>query len=466
VVSNLKSSAAMQPKAREAGRRMPTILIGVQDTCNYFASLATGFRELGCRAYFLDISTIGLAVPDEQTLPTILRFFRSSRRKFNLTRDLPRWSPWRYLATARALTAQGLLFLWMAFCVDAAIFKSGQSYSSGALDVRLLRLLGRRIIFFYVGSDSRPLYLAGVDPNSVAMDVVFRRVNEAHDALRRAEALVDVVVANPLSAQFHRSPICIAQILGNTLDPKNIKSAKASEPRRRSEEENQARPLRVVHAPSLAALKGTDRIRAAVESMIDKGNAVDYIEISGRPNHEVLALLTTADLVIDELFSDSYGGMLAHEACALGIPVLVCGYGAAELQRLLPVEAQVPSIFGTPDEFPALLERALLDRDFRAAVAAATEGYSERTTARSVAERFLAVVEDRAPASWYTDPAQLRYVEGVAGPAENVAAIVRAYIARFGIPALRLDHNPALRDRLVAFAYKNISRPALDQLSA
>lgn len=445
-----------------SGRRLPTILIGDQDTCGYFASLAAGFRALGCRAYFLDVSPAALAGDETQSLPAILRFYRLACHSFNKTRHLSRFSPKRYLITARHLIAYALLLGWMLTFVDTAIFKSGKGYSESGWDMRLLRVLGRRVVSFFVGSDSRPLYLAGVDPMTIDLETIARRVTEAREVVRRAEELSDIVVANPLSAQMHERPICIAQIIGNTLDPAKIARAK-SIPRPKRIDRNS---VRIVHAPSLETLKGTDRIRAAMEAMAKKGFSIDYVEVSGRPNEEVLALLTTADLVIDELYSDSYGGMLAHEACALGVPVLVCGYGADTLQELIPPGARTPSIFGRPEQFLMLLEKALKDVSYRKSIAAATASYGERTSAKSVAARLLAVIEGRAPDSWYVDPRKLEYVEGVAGPAENVAAIVRAYVARYDVSGLQLEHNPGLRDRLVAFSGSASASPTLDRLSA
>lgn len=430
--------------------KMPVILIGIQDTCGYFASLRAGFTELGCEAYFVDIGESAMRSPDSQPLPLVPRLYRSAWRNFASTRSWSRLSPVRYAATARFLISHALFLAWIMVKVDAAIFKSGQTFSMRGWDVRLLRALGGRVAFFYVGSDSRPPYLAGVDPTTVNPDAVYKRVIETHTALRVAEQRADVIVANPLSAQFHRKPICIAQIIGNTLDSRRLKQLKAEGCN--SQSVTPGRPVRVVHAPSLGTLKGTEKIRAAIAGLVGKGLNIEYIELTGRTNEEVLATLATSDVVIDELYSDSHGGMLAHEASALGVPVLVCTYGAEDLGKIIPVEAQVPSVLGHPADLESLLERLVGDGDFRHRAAQRTFAYAQRTAARSAAARFLAVIQGRAPRDWFFDPAELRYFYGVAGPAANVAAIVKAFVNKFGTQALLLDDKPELRDRLLAFA--------------
>ncbi len=430
-------------------RKKPVILIGVQDTCNIFAALCSGFRAIGCDAYFVNLGGVSLK-RDSTELPVIPRFYHSAYKRFSATRTLSRLNPLRYWTTGRMLMAYALFLGWIVARVDAAIFKSGESFSDRGWDMRLLRKLGRRIIIYYVGSDSRPPYLAGVSPDTVDLETLYKRVIETRKALRRAEMRADVVVVNPLSAQFHQKPICIDQVINNSLDPERIARAQfaASDTAR----ETSIRPLRIVHAPSSAALKGTDRIRAAVANLAQKGYRVEYIELSGRPNDEVLATLAGCDIAIDQLYSDCYGGMFAHEACALGKPVIVCGYGATELARIVPKWARLPSVFGHPDELEVMLERLVSDHEYRRETAEQMRRYAPTMGAAAVAARFLDVIENRAPKEWYFDPASISYVEGVAGPAENVATIVRRFVDRFGPSALGLDDKPALRDRLLTFA--------------
>jgi len=80
--------------------------------------------------------------------------------------------------------------------------------------------------------------------------------------------------------------------------------------------------LRIAHAPSKRAVKGTEAVLAAVESLQAKGAPIELDLIEGVPNREARARYAKADVVIDQLRIGWYG-MLAIESMALGKPVVV-----------------------------------------------------------------------------------------------------------------------------------------------
>ena len=54
---------------------------------------------------------------------------------------------------------------------------------------------------------------------------------------------------------------------------------------------------------------------------------IEFVEITNRPNSEVIAKLQQCDLVIDQLYSDSTMTGIAYEAAELAKPTIVSGYG-------------------------------------------------------------------------------------------------------------------------------------------
>lgn len=97
--------------------------------------------------------------------------------------------------------------------------------------------------------------------------------------------------------------------------------------------------VRVMHAPSQQAFKGTKYIELAVENLKRKGVEFDYIRVSGMAHEEAMELYKTADLIVDQLCGGSHG-IFACEAMALGKPV-IC-YILPEL------------VAGFPDGFPII----------------------------------------------------------------------------------------------------------------
>ncbi|HZE29177.1 MAG TPA: hypothetical protein VE055_03700, partial [Gaiellaceae bacterium] len=80
--------------------------------------------------------------------------------------------------------------------------------------------------------------------------------------------------------------------------------------------------LRIAHAPSKRAVKGTDAVLAAVESLRRRGAPVELDLIEGVPNVEARLRYAAADVVVDQLRVGWYG-MFAIESMALAKPVVV-----------------------------------------------------------------------------------------------------------------------------------------------
>lgn len=126
------------------------------------------------------------------------------------------------------------------------------------------------------------------------------------------------------------------------------------------------RPL-VVHAPTNAKLKGTDRALAALQELADDGT-IRLRHLDRVPPAEMPHQLAQADIILDQFALGSYGA-LAVESLASGRLVLghvsdhVRGYVREATGQELPiVEANV-------DTLPEVLRSLLADRDHSRAVA-------------------------------------------------------------------------------------------------
>jgi glycosyltransferase involved in cell wall biosynthesis len=72
----------------------------------------------------------------------------------------------------------------------------------------------------------------------------------------------------------------------------------------------------VVHAPSKAAIKGTDLVEPVLESLAADG-VIEYRRAEGLSHDEMAALYRSADVVLDQFRLGSYG-VTACEAMAAG----------------------------------------------------------------------------------------------------------------------------------------------------
>lgn len=80
-------------------------------------------------------------------------------------------------------------------------------------------------------------------------------------------------------------------------------------------------PMRVLHAPNHRAIKGTDHVIRAVESLRDEGFDIELVLAEKCPNSEIRDLMRQCDVVVDQLIIGWYA-MFAIEAMAMGKPVI------------------------------------------------------------------------------------------------------------------------------------------------
>lgn len=129
----------------------------------------------------------------------------------------------------------------------------------------------------------------------------------------------------------------------------------------------------VIHAPSLASLKGTEQVNRAIDNLRRKGLQFEYVELQGANHASVLAALERADLVIDQLLLGSHG-VLAVEAMGLGKPVM--SFILPDLIETYP--EGFPVINVNPDTLESKLKDWILDPERRHVAGVASRRYVER----------------------------------------------------------------------------------------
>jgi hypothetical protein len=334
---------------------------------------------------------------------------------------------------------------------------SSDTWVHRRLDLPLLRLLRKRIILVFTGSDHRPPYLDGwfgareSEPDWGDLARATRRVRQR---VATAERYADEIVALPASAHFHTRPIVDFLRVG-------IPFALRGDPGVSGPFEGEG--VRVLHSPSNPVGKGSDLVRAAIEALRAAGHAIDYVEIVGRPHREVLAALRDCDFVVDEVFSDTPMASLATEAAAFGKPAVVTGYYAELIGDQLPPEAIPPSLFEMPEQLTAAIERLLKDVAVRRELGERARGFAAQYwNPLVVAGRYLRVVDGDVPADWRWDPAHQRYLYGWGMSREAAARTVRALVREEGIASLELASNAALEAQILGLAdAEGTERPTL-----
>ena len=157
--------------------------------------------------------------------------------------------------------------------------------------------------------------------------------------------------------------------------------------------------VRVAHAPSKRAVKGTEAVLAAIEALRRRGVPIALDLIEGIPNREARRRYVEADLVVDQLRVGWYG-MFATEAMALAKPVVVHldEQAAAETEEAFGLE--LPLVRADEQSLEGVLERLVEERETLPELGRRSRAYVERVHAHtSVARRILEIYERVMPIS-------------------------------------------------------------------
>lgn len=425
------------------------VFIGLTEVAGYFGNLAKGLGELGIETKFVDLYAHPFQYAgDAGARDRLVDLYRSLSRRRAM---VPAGRKLRVLwwAWLQKVCALGIL-LKAAMTCDVFIFSSDTTFVR-YLDLPILRLLGKRLIFVFSGSDHRPPYMDGVAVTSLDDETVARcgvMTTRVKAKLRKVERQADVIVGHHLSAHLHERRIVPFLLLG-------IPFATTTRPRPTAPE-RAAGPVRIVHAPSTPRQKGTREIREAIEALRATGLAIELVELVNQRNQVVLEELARCDFVVDELYSDSRMAGLATEAAFFGKPTVVGGYARDEdmaIDGIYPPSSFAPVHHCHPDDIEEAIRRLVTDIPYRTALGERAREFVTRNWSPSaVARRYVALIENEIPESWMFDPREIRYVSGTGIPEAVTRAAVRRLVELRGVGALCLSDKPELEATLLAFA--------------
>jgi glycosyltransferase involved in cell wall biosynthesis len=260
-------------------------------------------------------------------------------------------------------------FLWAAPRFDVFHFHAGLTLLPRKLNLPALRALHKGIVFQSWGSDLRGRPASDVGYLHSAGAVIVGSYLTRRLAPRGPWPEYDVVPPAIVLTDWEPAP----------AEPGEV--------------------LRVAHAPSKRAVKGTDAVLAAIDSLRSRGVPIELDLIEGVPNREARLRYAAADVVIDQLLIGWYG-MLAIESMALGKPVVVHldEEAAAETEQALG--RKLPLIRATEASLADVLAGLVEARDSLPEIGRRSREYVEHVHAHlKVAERVLEIYERVMPIS-------------------------------------------------------------------
>jgi hypothetical protein len=349
---------------------------------------------------------------------------------------------------------QGLrlpLFIWALCTHDVFIFSFKTSFFC-KLDLPILKLFKKKIIYQFHGSDSRPPYI-GWGPKylehdkPLSQDQVMECIRQARkqkNALRIIDRYANAVIDIAPQAYFHERTFVNRLMVGLPSGPYELPQVSP----------NIKLPIRILHAPSHVAAKGTVLIRQIIERIKSKGYDINYIEVMNQPHEVVLEELRQCDIVFDQLYTDYSAPGFATEAYWFGKPVLSSGCAVELWEEILPDDKRPPSIYVRLEDIEANLEKLIADPVYRKAIGKKSRDFVlSRWHPKQVAQNYLKVIAGDIPKAWIVDPSKTKAVYGgFFTDASKAKEMTRKVIECGGIEALQLSDKPQVEQKFIEFA--------------
>lgn len=206
-----------------------------------------------------------------------------------------------------------LTFFRVVFKYNIFHFSYGESLWPYNLDLPIYRLLGKKIVMGYYGSDVIQTDIVQRYTLWTDQDIknIYPRANDnaKRAKLQKISSLVDQTTISDYSLLPYSPKSKVTRIAIN-IEGFPYVGAKAHHGK-----------IKIIHAPSNRDVKGTKFILAAVERLKKEKYPIEFILVENKPNTEAIKIYRGADIVIDEVKQGPYG-VLALECMALGKPVL------------------------------------------------------------------------------------------------------------------------------------------------
>jgi glycosyltransferase involved in cell wall biosynthesis len=146
--------------------------------------------------------------------------------------------------------------------------------------------------------------------------------------------------------------------------------------------------LRIVHAPTKRAVKGTDAVVAACEQLPVELDLVENVR-----HDEAVERYRRADIVVDQLKTGWYG-VFAIEGMALAKPVVTYLHDEAVARTEQAFGVQVPVVSATAETLVERLRPLVESAEERRRVGEASRAYVERVhDAEKLADRLIEIYE-------------------------------------------------------------------------
>jgi len=418
------------------------IFIGLTEIAGYYSNLKKGFQKIGVESSFINLSSHPFKYGGDDVPNIFVKLHKQNNKKIRKYKSKIVKAPFYLLNIMLKIP----IFIWAFHHHNVFIFGFSGSFFN-YFDLPILKYFNKKIIFVFNGSDERPPYIDGARHNLTISD--YKRITSRMKSnIVCISKYADYIVGSTNSSHFHQKSIINFVALGLPFNHPSDNNYVHGKTRRKG--------IRILHAPSDPIGKGSDRIRSSISELKRKEYDIEYIEITGRPHHEVIKELQNCDFIVDQVYGGPMAGF-ATEAAYFGKPNVAGGYYADYIHNDYFPEHIPPSLYCHPDNLTSAIERLIVDEEYRLELGKrAQEFVRTRWAPEQVARRYLQIIEGTIPEEYMFDPNTIRYVQGYGMPESKSKEIIRNMIEQYGIESLCLSDKPELEQRFRDYAYDNL----------
>lgn len=284
------------------------------------------------------------------------------------------FKPSKILKTLKFIVSFKLFFIKTLFKYDIFHFHSESFLGSmPPIDLMILRLFRKKIVFQYWGCDIRLKTMSVLAGDFSTCDDCIRVCNNSRKLRDNLTHL------HYCDFRVYGGADCIKNVpdalfIPIALDLDNWDPAGEIPEAHRLPKTDSIRILQAFeNSKTRGDQKGTRFIETAVETLKNEGHKLDYIFLDNIPHNDIKYYYQQADIVVDQLLTGWHGSVTV-EAMAMGKPV-IC-YLNQDALRLLPEEN--PIVNAGPETIVDRLRELVKDGALRAKTGKASRLYVEK----------------------------------------------------------------------------------------
>lgn len=414
------------------------VFIGLREVAGYFSNLKAGFDEIGIKATFLNLggSRFNYSIEKNPKWVSVLNYIGIKvGSKFDKNFIL------RFIWLTIFQNIFSVIAFFIALFSYNVFIMSANSTFFYFIELPILKLFKKKIIYVFLGTDSRPFYLNGyVYDGSKKPNLLILLSKIQKKVIKRIEKYADVIVNHPPQAYYHEKPFVSSLYIGIPYKEKKEKPEK---------DPKNSNNIKIIHIPSKSGPKGSIKFREIINKL-KKKYAIDYFEISGIPNDEVINIISGANIAIDEFYSDTPMAVFATECAFQAVPVVVGSYYATSIYNDYPKTIIPPSMFVMPEDIEKAIEKLIVDKEYRVEFGKkAFDFVTENWSAKIVAEKYMKLINNDFPDEWLFDPNKIEYVYGCGLSKKQLISNIKSFCAKKGVKSLCLKDKPHLEKKFL-----------------